>query len=439
MGAGLTLRIRKLAIQNFGAFDSLELSLDESATVLVGKNASGKSVILEALAVALGGFLSGFSDGKYDLSIPRRFVRTDDSTGQAQLPCTVFAEFDLGDQHIESRREVLTVGGRTINRGALRLRGLARQLESRLGGEPRDLLPVIAYYRSGRLWLRRRRRGNLQSVEGAQLIRRRWAQPLLGYEGALTAAVDPSGFSEWLSRLALMHRRAYGDGLVSNHPEFVDSKVVDVVVCGCLEGAVGMRYDVNLKELLVSFRDGRRVSFDRLSDGQRNLVALAGDIAWRIMQLNSHLGVSALQRTPGVILIDEVDLHLHPAWQWRVLPNLQGVFPSVQFVVTTHAGPVVSSAPIGALRLLDGSRVIATTASGKDINSILIGLMSTRARPEEVQVKLDELALCVESGENEVAESLILSLAGVLGEDDPTVVAARWEMQFASRLAHEED
>jgi predicted ATP-binding protein involved in virulence len=112
-------------------------------------------------------------------------------------------------------------------------------------------------------------------------------------------------------------------------------------------------YDVAGDELLGVFADGRRLPFRLLSDGVRNMLALVADVARRAATLNPHLGADAARKTPGVVLIDEVDLHLHPRWQRRVLDDLRRTFPLVQFVATTHSPFIVQSLGPGELLTLD--------------------------------------------------------------------------------------
>lgn len=431
--------IRRLELQNFAAFEALELELDEALTVLVGRNATGKSSILEALAIALGGFVSGFRSGKYDHPISPRVVRMA-ASGLAKFPCRVSAELLVGERSVRSTRELRSITGRTTTGESAELRGLAREMEEQLGSDSRGPLPVVAYYGPGRLWVHKRQARTARQAKGPTRVRKLWASPLRGYEAALDAASDPKGLGQWLSYREHVWLQAYATDPSVSIPRFADVEAVSRAACGCLEAATDLRYDIRYQELRVTFDDGRVLPFGRLSDGQRNLVALAADLAWRIMQLNGYLGAAALDQTRGVVLIDEVDLHLHPAWQWDVLANLRKIFPAVQFVVTTHAGPVISSAPAGTVRLLDGSRVVDVgSTAGKDINTLLRGLMGTGARPQAVQNALDELSMLVEDENIYEATRAADALAKDLGEDDPTIVAARWELKFASGEQNEKD
>ncbi len=113
----------------------------------------------------------------------------------------------------------------------------------------------------------------------------------------------------------------------------------------CLEseGIDEVRYDANLKALAARWHAGPWVSFDHLSDGVRNALGLVLDLTMRCAQLNPHLGERAASETSGVVLIDELDLHLHPTWQSHIIDDLRKAFPRVQFIITTHSPLLISS------------------------------------------------------------------------------------------------
>jgi len=115
------------------------------------------------------------------------------------------------------------------------------------------------------------------------------------------------------------------------------------------------------------------------------LVAIAADIAWRCAQLNPFHGREAARLTEGVVLIDEIELHLHPAWQRRVIGDLRRAFPRIQFVATTHSAQVIGAAKREWIRLLVAGESHAfgvDHVEGRDANSILADVMGVRPRLE---------------------------------------------------------
>jgi predicted ATP-binding protein involved in virulence len=436
------MRIDEIRLINFRAFERFALHLEPRLTVLVGRNGTGKTTVLEGLAVALGAWLSFFKASRDDRAIPKsaaRLVTTMHGGVPSMATCypvNVEASGETPLGHVAWARELrgadsrtttsVTTHGRTGPLEATRFLPLG--IADGMSDAGPIELPVLAYYGTGRLWHHKRDR----SPEKAGLKSR-----LQGYRAALEAASDQKGFEAWMAwreedrvqRLA----RAAEEGRPLSEVRSPELEGVSAAACACLEGARRIYYSANHQELRVDFTDGSSLPFGALSDGQRNLIAVAADIAWRATQLNPSLGAEAPARATGVVLIDEVDLHLHPAWQWRVLDDLLRAFPGLQFVVTTHSPQVMSAAPRGSVRLLDPDHQAhrVERIAGKDTNTILEDILGAPSRLKETREKLDELARLIDDGQLAEAKALLAELSGLLGEDDAQVVAARWELSMA--------
>ena len=89
----------------------------------------------------------------------------------------------------------------------------------------------------------------------------------------------------------------------------------------------------------------QKFAMNEMSDGYKNTLSMIGDIAYRMAVLNPTLGDQVLRETPGIVLIDEIDLHLHPKWQQSILNDLNEIFPKIQFIVSSHAPAVINSVP----------------------------------------------------------------------------------------------
>jgi predicted ATP-binding protein involved in virulence len=127
---------------------------------------------------------------------------------------------------------------------------------------------------------------------------------------------------------------------------------VENAVLGCLPGARGLRFDSDRKEIVLIMEGGQEMPFYNLSDGQRATLALVADIAIKAVTLNPHLGKNAALRSPGIVMIDELDLHLHPKWQRRIIDDLKRSFPELQFVCSSHSPFLIQSLKPGELIVL---------------------------------------------------------------------------------------
>ena len=111
----------------------------------------------------------------------------------------------------------------------------------------------------------------------------------------------------------------------------------------CIPDAKMFYHDTDEDQIMIDLENSGLMPFNYLSDGYRNMVAMVADIAHRASRLNPHFGTTAAKETSGVVLIDEIDLHLHPKWQRRVVGDLQSAFPRIQFIATTHSPFILQS------------------------------------------------------------------------------------------------
>ena len=171
--------------------------------------------------------------------------------------------------------------------------------------------------------------------------------------------------------------------------------------------------------------------FRNLSDGQRIMLTLVADMARRAATLNPHLGSDAIRGTPGVVLIDELDLHLHPRWQRRIISNLKEAFPEVQFIVTSHSPQLIGEALPEEIRILEQHQsIIPPRSYGLDSSRVVEELMGAPSRDESVADRLSQLSSAVDAEDFPVAEDLLAQLETTLGPDDPEVTRARALMSF---------
>lgn len=425
------MKLNSLQLQNFRGFDSFELDLAQPVTLLVGRNACGKTAVLDAAAVALGAWMRGTTQAwSEDRSLQQsdaRLVRSESDglpTAAPVFPVAVHASGLVAGQQLTWTRELLRKGGRTTSGRAKRIRALARETERAASDGDAADLPLFAYYGTGRLWVQKRdkrRPGRLGSR-------------MQGYAACLETASNTKLFQRWMAwreddriqRLAAAHE--HGANLASVHTPHLDA--VANAARSCLEGVRRFYYSANYRELRLELEDGRLLPFDSLSDGQRSLVVLAADIAWRAAQLNPHFGGDAPRRVEGVVLIDEVELHLHPAWQRRVIDDLTRTFPRLQFIITTHSPQVVATAEADWLRILTAEGVHRSDhVRGRDTNSILRDVMGVPDRPPWMVEWLRKVEVLVEQGRVDEAKTELTAIRALVGASDDWLTTLDWELQ----------
>jgi predicted ATP-binding protein involved in virulence len=173
-------------------------------------------------------------------------------------------------------------------------------------------------------------------------------------------------------------------------------------------------------------KDGVTINLDQLSDGEKNLIALVGDIARRLAIANQ--GNDNPLEGSGIILIDEIDLHLHPSWQRIIIPKLTELFPNCQFIFSTHSPQVLSHVKPEKIFLLSNenntfSYSKAIESYGKNTDRILEDLLHVNARPEDIGSKLHHLFKLIQEGELVEAKEALEELSSEIGEDSELVKA----------------
>ena len=218
-------------------------------------------------------------------------------------------------------------------------------------------------------------------------------------------------------------------------------KTVEKAICRSFERISGARnasliFDLDTHRLVLEFEtvDGNAQKFamDEMSDGYKNTLSMIGDIAYRMAVLNPTLGDQVLEKTSGVVLIDEIDLHLHPQWQQTILSDLHAIFPEVQFIVSSHAPAVINSVPREQIRILDHGEIYMPAAQtyGRDANSILREVMNVSERPADIKQRMDLFYAYMDENNYKEADKILTEIEAIVGTTDPDVAAARTSLDL---------
>ncbi|UQA54922.1 AAA family ATPase [Polyangium aurulentum] len=409
------MKIQALHLENFRGFTTLDLRLHPALTLLIGENGAGKTALLEALAVALGGLALPHMTWR---ALQQEDVRQEryEHAGlldvQMQWPVRVAASGLLDARPIQWTRSMKPSHGRTLRTVKGTKRRVVEDLAKAVSSGEHRALPVVAYYGTQRLW---RQKKVTQAKRGV-------GSRFEGYTHALDPASNHRLLTEWMYQQTLVE-------LQSGKP-VLQLRAVERAVCQCIAGTTRFFFDVKSQELQLERADGELQPFSFLSDGYRNMVAVVADIAWRSAVLNPHHGADAAALSEGVVLIDEVDLHLHPRWQRRVLGDLRRTFPRLQLVATTHSPQVIASAHRDEVRVLDRNVLVPLQpfVEGRDTNSLLEDVFGVPDRPAEAQREIDLLSRLLDDEEYEQAAAVLEALEARLGPDDPAVIRARWTL-----------
>jgi predicted ATP-binding protein involved in virulence len=365
--------ITNLHLRNYRCFENMEIDFHEKLTVLVATNGAGKTSILDALAVALGPFVGAFDEayGKgfeaNDIRQIRIRATASNEMEYAVGGCSLAAKgfipalqikpviVDESGNTIEipSSWERSLAGptkAKTTRKDATDLVNSGKRLQDAVRTPGTNVsLPVIGYYGTGRLW-------RLKKLTAGKLPK---TSRTIGYTDCLDPGSSYSAFAEWFRYWSHSALEAKFTALKRNElpentefDEFIASVNQAINTCLAPSGWKNIEYSMARQELVAHHEEYGDLPVSLLSDGIRNMIGIVADIAFRATKLNPQLGAEASSKTPGIVLIDEIDMHLHPAWQQVVLGQLQAAFPKIQFVVTTHSPQVLTSVDASCIRKL---------------------------------------------------------------------------------------
>ena len=416
-----SLRINKIRLSNYRCFERLEVPLDETMTVLHADNGGGKTALLSGIAVALGTAVFEKS-GNIRPSDVRSIIPDETLTAVSSYPCRVEAEGSFDGTELSWAREIARPGKRTSNAEAKKVRALIDKRWT----EPNGTLPIVGFYGTQRLW------GVVKGTAGKLGQSHR--------EDAYVDALDPRSkekqLLDWLVRA--------GFAKLQFKSEPAEFSAVELALRTALrhpsdEGEFvieAIDLDVSSVEPVFRTASGRRIRWSQLSDGEHVFAGLVADLARRCVTLNPHLGANAVLGTSGVVLIDEVDLHLHPRWQRVVLSRLRTAFPEIQFVVSTHSPQVLSSVENHQVRtLVRGALSTSAPVHGRDSNSILVEAFRTAPRPDSQISKIaSDLEQAVEDDRIADAKALLEELRQEWGDLAPEVIRAERLLRASEAL-----
>ncbi|TCW65019.1 MULTISPECIES: AAA family ATPase [Burkholderia] len=332
------MRIDHIAIRNFHGIERAEYDLHPSITVLLGNNATGKSAILDALAILAGSYFLGI-DGISSLTIKNDDIRQElrfNSDGSTQriyhTPSELYAKGEVHGEMIEWCRDRLSLSGKTRKSEARKIEHLGADAYAEVKKGTHVTRPFLGYYSVARLGTQKKETANLK---------RALADLNAGYINSLNKESSQWAAERWFA--GLQSRALENIGNTKEILTLVKSRILSLFQSADCP-LDDIRHDPETNEIFVRFHEsGGFCPVSLLSSGYESVLSMGLDIIYRIYSLNRHLGLEVFSESPGIALVDETDMHLHPKWQGCIVEKLHAAFPKLQFIFTTHSPFVVQS------------------------------------------------------------------------------------------------
>lgn len=419
------MRIDRLKITNFKRFASCEFKFDPQFNLIIGDNAAGKSSALDALSIAVDGWFLGLRGAQTAGGIGPEHVHVDaqqfeDKVNfEKQFPARIEASGQVMGQNLTWSRELSSEKGRTTTIWAKDLINVAKEADHRVRTNEVVTLPLICTYGNERLWFESPHRKITKKKSSSPELPSRFD----GYRDCTEFEIQETDLLDWI--------RAEQSASYARKADTIALRVMKQAIASCVEFASDFYFDDRYPDLILMTEQTDFQMFRHLSDGQRIMLTLIGDLAKRAIMLNPHLGTDVLQQTPGIVMIDELDLHLHPTWQRRVIHDLKRTFPQIQFVVTTHSPQLIGEALPREIRILDHGTVSTPPRSyGVDSSRILEEVMHASPRNVETEKLLSGLAELIDKEDMVGARAALNLVEEKLGPDDPEVTGATTLIQL---------
>jgi len=373
--------IKKITIENFKGIEHLELDLNDALNVLIGINGSGKSSILLAISTLLSKFTGRMRSIKSNgNTLSESDIRSGTSSTSMKLALSYYGqniEWCI-EKHKRQSKQSLT--------DLTQVNELILALNKKMLDNEALSLPVMVLYGVGR---------NVLDIP--LKVKKHPSDQLAAYDGALLSERSTNDFRlffEWFRNCEDIENENIREHLKDrNGNNFLQCSLFDEgqqytnlqlsAVRKAIESLLPGFSDLHVKRrplMMVATKkiEGRdSVSLDvgSLSDGEKCVLAMVGDLARRLAIANPSLQ-NPLQGD-GIVLIDEIDLHLHPQWEAEILPRLLQTFPNCQFIVTTHSPVVLSGITADNIFEIHHEDTIKVShpgmAKGLSVDEILLG------------------------------------------------------------------
>ena len=394
------MHVSKIRMQNFRCYTDFTMRFSPQVTVIVAENGKGKTAILDALAINMAPYLAAFPGIKgrnFQPNDVRMVLDAAAARNELQiqrmkylLPVVLETEVEADDGRTYSwKRELKSVKGKTSSVSAKFVSDYGKKIAEAIN-QPDDreiILPVLGYYGTSRMW------------NDSALLKRKNVD--LSRSSGYVECLEPSGsyntFAQWFryaSESSLEYDRIIAEKhLDTKNPYREILKAVNKAIITCIEsmGWTDLKYSFAAQNLLICHPEKGELPLEAMSDGARSVISMAADIAYRMARLNPDLGEDVTLNTPGVILIDEVDMHLHPSWQQTVVNDLVKAFPKVQLIVTTHSPQVLTSVPADCIRILHWDNDMVDIEEplfslGAESSQLLHDIQGVESRPSSLPI-----------------------------------------------------
>ncbi|NCS29898.1 MAG: AAA family ATPase [Microcystis aeruginosa F13-15] len=414
------MKIKSIKLINYRGAVSLNIDFHRQLNVFIGVNGAGKSTILDSLSIMLSWLVNRLKNTN---ASGRKISETEINNGQgtAIIEITGVTEDsqEITWKIVKNRTGYIHAGeGSNFSQLNEYTQQIQRQITEHQG---QINLPLFVYYSVNRAVL----------DIPLKIKTKHQFDSLSAYENALTSGSDFRTFFEWFREredLENENRKYREDEIKPEGFCFPDPQLEAVreTIERFLPDFTNLSVRRNPLRMEVT-KKNEIVTVNQLSDGEKCLIAMLGDLARRMAIANPQNPHPLTGN--GVIIIDEIDLHLHPQWQRFVVPKLLEVFPNCQFFISTHSPNIITHVQPESLHFMEQTEMgikfhPVQESYGKNVDRILEDLMGLETtRPKEIAEALKDIYEQISQNQLEAAKNKINDLRAKI-QDDPELIKA---------------
>lgn len=409
------MKINKLYLTNFKSISEAELVLNRKSTVLFGINGTGKSTVLRSINLLYASLINQIVNRQ---ELRQKYALTLEDIQYGKGKTLIEAEFCINGKELVPywRTIVRKTGKRTHDLDHLKI--IADSIQNQyISDEHQENIPIFVNYGTNRLVLdiplRIRTHHNFDIYSA--------------YEKAIENRIDFRTFFEWFRNQEDYENECkiqMGNLYYKDKSFEAVRRAMLVMLDNCFELRVARKPRLEMKVE----KNGIQINVSQLSDGEKCTMALFGDLARRLAIANPMLENPLLGE--GVVLIDEVELHMHPSWQRQILSKLSETFPNIQFIITTHS-PIVLNEVNEEYNVYFMQNDNATNRpirldrmDGYDAAYILEEFMGTKSMNHKTEKMIDKIYRLIDERKWDAAEDSVRELERIAGESNKDVIRA---------------
>lgn len=422
------MQLIRLDIKGYRGFKEkvvIQFPKDRMPTVFVGVNGAGKTAILESIIGCLKGLQTELMGKRLPAHLFQRYEVNNDIPEKAE--CNLSWKIDLnGEKVFEAGFDIRKTTDPAYSVHRKDIREMGQSIKDHIVEDRNLSIPIVAYYPTERIV----QQPSLKSQDISKQTQ------LSAWEGAFESYIDYNAFFQWFRNVEDLEnekRLSVDPGFILKPIEAV-RKAIGSIISGFSNPRVQRAFPADF----VVQKNNRILSLNQLSHGEKMTLAMVGDLARRLAIANP--GLENPLEGSGVVLIDEVDLHLHPKWQRQIVTKLQQTFPRIQFILTTHSPLIINHLHRESIFLLEQQEVVPLKAHpfnnyGANVEDTLKIIQKVESLiPEEVEDKLGALFNLIDEGDIVAAKALKAELVNLLDDQHPDLLKAETKIQFKELL-----